>query len=681
MTTARIGSPAESALAATSHKSWSIVVNIVALYCKNAVAWTQFLLDFKQKDNAMKHEEAKASHEDGDAVHAPTETLTDENEVKETEQTESPVEETSKPDEEVASENSEDNNEQPHDAAKEHRSRWHKMRHFFTKHKVWSSVAGVVIVLAVLASVPWTRYKVAGLFLKQTITVAVVDSQTNAPVTSAEVTLNGVSVKTDNHGDAKLHVRVGSSNVTVAKMYYQTKVVRTVVPILKPKHNVNLTFVSTGRQVPIVVVNKITGKPIENAAVKAAGSETKTDSKGDAIIVLPPNKATETATVSASDYNDLSTTVQVTTAAVAANTFALTPSGEVYFLSNLSGKIDVVKTNLDGTNRQTVLAGTGYENSHSTSLLASRDWKYLALESVRTPGTNAGVQLNLIDTTNGDKVSNIDEGSNVEFTPVGWDGDDFIYLVERLSLGDWQPGKEAIKSYDAATGKLITLDQTTVTNGDSELDYVSQSFGAPSIIDGNVVYADNWQVGYNVPVLIYPKQAQLVSIKPDGTDRTVIHSFMRATGLPESYSLDIETEQYEANGLYVYFNDTQNDFFYTYEDGALKPNTTLTQLSFYDTSYPTYLLSPSGNQTFWQVPTDGKNNLFIGNADGDNGKQIATLSDYSMYGWFSDNYLLVSKDGSELYVMPVNGGAPIKMSDYYATSQSFSSYGSGYGGL
>ncbi|HEY8999591.1 MAG TPA: hypothetical protein VIM53_04740 [Candidatus Saccharimonadales bacterium] len=562
-----------------------------------------------------------------------------------------------------------------------HRGKFHRLLGFFGRHKVWSAVCGVVVVVAVLAAVPWTRYKIAGLFLKQTVTVAVVDSQTNAPVTSADVTLAGVSAKTDNHGDAKLHVRVGSSKVTVTKAYYQTKTFSTVVPILKPKHVVSASFISTGRQVPIVVLNKITGKPLENAEVKAASSEAKTNAKGQAIVVLPPNKATVAATISASGYNDAATTVQITTQAVAANTFSLTPSGKLYFLSNLSGKIDVVKTNLDGSARQTVLAGTGYEDPNNTSLLASRDWKYLALESVRTAGSNASAQLNLIDTTNGDKVTNIDEGANVNFTLAGWDGDDFIYTVQRTNIPDWQSGKEAIKSFDATTGKITVLDQTTATNGDSELDYVSQQFGTVNIIGDHLVYATNWQVGYNVPVLIYPKQAQLISVKPDGTGRTVIHSFMRATGMPESYSLAIETEQYEPNALYVYFNDAHNDFFYTYEDGALKPNTTLTQLSFYNNTYPTYLFSPSGNQTFWSVSADGKNNLLVGDDEGDNGKQIATLSDYDIYGWYTDNYLLVSKNSSELYIMPVAGGTPLKISDYYKPAQSFYGYGKGYGGL
>lgn len=554
-----------------------------------------------------------------------------------------------------------------------HHGKFRRVLGFFGRHKVWSSAASVVIVLLLLGAVPASRYKIAGLFLKQTVTVAVVDSQTNAPVTSADVTLAGVSVKTDNHGDAKLHVRVGSSKVTVTKPYYQTKTLTTVVPILKPKHDVSVSFVATGRQVPIVVTNKITGKPLENAEVKAADSEVKTDVKGQATVVLPPNKATVSATISASGYNDATATIQNTTQAVAANTFSLTPTGKLYFLSNLSGKIDVVKTNLDGTDRQTVLAGTGFENAQSTSLLASRDWKYLALESVRVSGATA--QLNLIDTTNGDKLTSIDQGANVTFTPTGWDGDNFIYTVLRTNVSDWQPGNEAIKSYNAQTGKITVLDQTSAS-GTSQYNFIHNFFGTVYILDGKVVYTVGWAA--STSFVTDGHQAVLSSVMPDGSSKKAIQTF---TPVIQLGYVGLDTVPYEANGLYLSFYDGANYNFFTFEDGSVKANKTLNDQTFYSAQYSTYLLSPSGSQNFWSVSADGKNNLLIGDNNGDNGKQIETLSDYDVYGWYTDNYLLVSKNSSELYIMPVAGGTPLKISDYYKPAQNFYGYGKGYGGL
>lgn len=61
---------------------------------------------------------------------------------------------------------------------------------------------------------------------------------------------------------------------------------------------------------------------------------------------------------------------------------------------------------------------------------------------------------------------------------------------------------------------------------------------------------------------------------------------------------------------------------------------------------------------------------------------MAQESDYSPYGWFTDNYLLVQKSGSELYVMVPDGSAqPFKIANYYKPQRSYPGYGGGYGGL
>ena len=100
--------------------------------------------------------------------------------------------------------------------------------------------------------------------------------------------------------------------------------------------------------------------------------------------------------------------------------------------------------------------------------------------------------------------------------------------------------------------------------------------------------------------------------------------------------------------------------------------------------YPTYLLSPNSLHTFWYEPRDGKNTLFTGTPNGEAGKEIASLSEYVPYGWYSDDYLLVSKNSSELYILPATGagetGQVLKISDYHKPAVSFLGYGGGYGG-
>jgi hypothetical protein len=154
-----------------------------------------------------------------------------------------------------------------------------------------------------------------------------------------------------------------------------------------------------------------------------------------------------------------------------------------------------------------------------------------------------------------------------------------------------------------------------------------------------------------------------------------------AGGAQTSY-VGLNARLYEPDGLYVGWSlgggGTQ---YYDYENGKVSQDTSMTDSQFENLSYATFLLSPSGNGTFWAEPRDGKNTLLTGDANAQSPKQIVRLSDYNAYGWYTDNYLLVSKNSSELYVMPVAGGTPLKITDYYKPAINYNGYGGGYGGL
>ncbi|HKR82386.1 MAG TPA: hypothetical protein VJR27_05320 [Candidatus Saccharimonadales bacterium] len=552
----------------------------------------------------------------------------------------------------------------------EHLNPWQKMRRWCSRHKKTSVLLAVVIVLAVLAAVPFTRYAIAGTVLKQNFSIEAVDAQTHQPVSNATVTLGGKTATTDGQGHVTIRAALGDKTLQITKKYYETASKKVLVGLRKgPTLQVQLK--ATGRQVPITVTNKMSGKPVENAVVKALDTDAKTDKSGHATLVLPADKTALPATVTATGFTELAVTVQVTATQVAVNNFALTPSGSLFFLSNLSSKIDVVKTALDGSNRQTVLAGTGKENAVNTVLLASRDWKYLALLSKRD-GTE---KLYLIDTSN-NALTTMDEGADVTFGLVGWNNDTFIYTVDRTTVALWQPGQQAIKSFNAATKKLTQLDQTTAT-GTGGSDYLREQFSTPYILSDEIVYLKNISASYYHAGGASGQQAALLSVHDDGSAKKTIKGFPVPSG---SYSTYLQVRPYGAGGLYVEDTTTPEATFYEYEDGQLKQTTEVNQQSFYG-AYPTYLLSPSGKQTFWSESRDGKNTLFVGNQDGQNGKQVATLSEYNTYGWYTDDYLLVSKNGSELAILPAGGGQPIKVSDYYKPDVNFRGYGGGYGGL
>jgi hypothetical protein len=528
----------------------------------------------------------------------------------------------------------------------------HHIRKLLHNKKVW---AVTVCILVVIFGVPVSRYKLLGLVFKKTVTISVIDSTTNSPVSDASIHLGGKTADTDVAGSVKLRVPVGSKNLTISKNYYASQSTYFFAGFGRSP-TVPIKLVATGRQVPITVLNLITGKPVSGVTVTALKTSAKTDSKGQATLVLPTSSVSDLTTISGQDYNNFHGTVQVTNNTVVANTFKITPVGQVYFLSNLSGMVDVVKTNLDGSGRQIVLAGTGKEVANQTSLLATQDWKYLVLEASRESSQPALYDIN----TATDNVVEFDSGS-ATFTPIGWYGHNFIYSVSHSNDNAWQSGQEVIKSYNAETGQLNQLDSNQA-EGDSA-SYATQSFYDFTLTNGLLLYTTQWSSYSNTG-----------NYDLSGKNNT-IRGIQLATGTKKDYqNFDATATGYIQSALIkpgvidygVYTNQTNSTAYYQYTDTSVQPISG--DMSIFNQTYPTYFFSPGNSQTFWAEPRDGKNSLFIGDAGGGSPTQIASLSDYQPYGWYG-SYVLVSKSANELYVLPTtalnNTQQPVKLSDYF----------------
>ena len=552
-------------------------------------------------------------------------------------------------------------------------ARWQHFKGWYVSHKKLSIPASVVALLLLLLVIPFTRYPVLGTVVKKDFIVWVIDSNSRNPVSGATVSYGGTSAVTNGDGQARMHLSVGPRKVTIEKKYYQSAAATVNVPIFGLKSSPAITFNATGRQVKVSVSDKISKKPLENVDIKVLDITAKTDKKGKALLVLPTGAVDHKGTLSLDGYNPADVIIKVSDTTVAENNLSITSSGKIYFLSKLSGKIDVVKTDLDGQNRQTVLAGTGKEDDQNTVLLASRDWKYLALLSRRDSSL---AKLYIIDTSN-DTTKAFDEG-NANFNPIGWYDDYFVYTVDRISVPAWQPKNASIKSYNAQSGQIIVLDSTDAT-GSSNFDAEYESILNTNLLADTLVYTKTW---YKYPgyLQVSGQQNSLSSIKPDGSGKKVIKSADSAT----SY---FNTSPHSPSSLYVSLANSGNNQT-TYYDltagGSLNQKSDLNSDSFFK-SYPTYLLSPSDKLTFWSEPRDGKNSLFVGDASGSAGKQAGTLSDYQTYGWYSDSYLLVSKKGSELYIFGADGiskdADALKVTDYHKPVIDFPGYGGGYGGI
>lgn len=544
-----------------------------------------------------------------------------------------------------------------------------KLSRIFRSKKLW---VFIIVIAITLFAIPATRYKVLGLFIKKTVTISVIDSKTSTPVSNAQVQLAGVNAKTDSDGKAKVTAGLGKRELKINKKYYQTLSTTNLIG-LKSSNPAPYKLDATGRLVPITVLNKVTGKPIEGVLITSKGTNAKTDAKGMASIALPTTANTYSAKLNSKGFTNADVTIIVTDKAVKENKFELTPSGQIYFLSNKSGNIDVVKANLDGSDRKTVLAGTGKEDPRTTSLLASRDWRYLVLKSKRDTAQPA---LYLIDTSN-DKVTQFDTG-DAEFTLIGWYDHSFMYSALKNNLQYFQPGKQVLKSYDAGKAQLNQLDQNQAEGSAGSTAY--QSLFNFYIVNGDLVYNTEWNKdGASADAIdLSAKTDTIRGIQPNGQGKKDYKTF------PTNNTNFIQATLYEPQGIYYsVFDSASKPTYYKYEDKSVK--TASIDQNAIDKGYPTFLISPQGKQSFWSELRDGKNALFIGDSNAKNQKQLATLSEYSPYGWFSEDYVLVSKSGSELYISSPaslsSNKTPLKITDYYKPAQTYSGYGYGYGGL
>jgi hypothetical protein len=365
-------------------------------------------------------------------------------------------------------------------------SRLARFRRWYADRKRISIPLTVLAVVLLVLAVPLTRYKSLGLVVKKDVTINVIDAETDSRVSAAYVLLAGHKVETDGQGKAHFkNVPVGSHTIQILKKYYKDGRAKISVGLTGSKRTYDIKVDATGRPLEVKVTNKITGKALANVQIVAGDIKAKTNNEGIATLVVPPGTAKLEVELSLDGYNTTKAEAVVTKDNKPSAT-VLSPAGKIYFLSKLSGKIDVVKSNLDGTERQTVLAGTGKEESRGTVLLASRDWKYLALLAKRD---NNKPKLYLIETAT-DKVTTLDEG-NASFEMVGWSDNYFIYKLTRDNYADWQSKKYVIKNYNAQTKQLAILEQSQALGSNSN-SYAHEVFDDVYALGDTVVYTKTW---------------------------------------------------------------------------------------------------------------------------------------------------------------------------------------------
>lgn len=295
--------------------------------------------------------------------------------------------------------------------------------------------------------------------------------------------------------------------------------------------------------------------------------------------------------------------------------------GNVYVLQQQDGNINLVRTKLDGSESKVVVPGSGKETLNgetATVILASRDWNYVAMRTLRD---NGNPKVYIYDGRT-DKLKQITvDDARYEF--VGWLDGRFIYVAERNEAN--RSLTSTLKSYDPASDQTIDIQSVG-----------GRGLGAAYIIGDRLSYT------------AYPEEGSAIySVNADGSDSKKLQEFKNADGDGGIFTNNI----YEPRSLFFSFYQSQQDTkHFKYSNGTL---TSTDDKQANQQKFRFYIASPSGKRTAWYETKDGKNQIYIGNADGQKGKVKATLpADHKPYAWYGEKTLLIAKGETKKFGPP-----------------------------
>lgn len=378
----------------------------------------------------------------------------------------------------------------------------------------WITIGLLVAGLVALFIIPSTRYWILNtLGVRASSSLTAVDSATQLPLKGVKVQIGDKEATTDSEGVAKLtDLKLGPQQLKIEKTGF-AEIDRqiTIGWGSNPLGNVPLT--ATGVQYVIEVRDYLSEKPIEGATAVSGESAALSDKNGKITLTMPaaagPN---DSVTLSKDGYR----TEQMTLNADAdqSTQAIMVPARKAVFVSRSSGKYDVYKSDLDGKNRELLLAATGNETSN-LSLAVSPDGSRAALVSTRDgkPASGGGLlsSVVLINVADGSSLS-IAEGPQI--TLIDWVGPRLVFEVVSSDVA--AENHYTVTSYNMGDGSRLQLAAANRLN-------------AVRSAQGVIYYA----VGLGTDV---GAQLGLFKINPDGSGKQRVTESEIVTLLRTTYS-------------------------------------------------------------------------------------------------------------------------------------------------
>jgi len=491
----------------------------------------------------------------------------------------------------------------------------------------YATLAGVSLLIILMGAIPTTRYGILNTVGAQAgMSMTVLDGTTQLPLKDAKVTVASQTAQTNSSGVVTFSkLKLGPQTVTISKIAF-ANVTRKITLGWGSNALGTIPLKAVGTQYRFKVVDYVTGKPIEKAEATSGEASAFSDKNGKIVLtVSPTQKHSVSVTISFKAYRDTQIDVPLGTSMV--TDVQLVPNGKDVYVSNAGGNYDVYKIDLDGKNKDLLLAGTGKENSNIT-LVPSPDQKKVALAATRDNVHDSGgyllYTLGIIDVGNGTLLT-IDHGERIQV--IGWVGTRLVYVQTVASASAANSQRTRIVSYDYASNSRLQL-------------ATADQFNAVLGAKGSVYYA--------VSSLDPSTPAALYKVDANGTNRQQVFNQEVWTVLRRNYdTLALQT--------------TDNWFSYTFGGKPTGSSVPANYQSF------SFLDSPDGTHSLWTDYRDGKGVLLLHDVATGKDTILASQSGLSTpFAWLNNDtiiYRISSPQETADYVISAQGGSAHKIVD------------------
>jgi hypothetical protein len=513
-----------------------------------------------------------------------------------------------------------------------------KIKDFFTrwwanKWARWGTITGIILFLVGSVAWPTSRYfllNTAG--VRSSASIKVTDQSTGLPLKNVTVQLGSLQTKTNGDGVAAFRqIKLGRQSLQVERVAFApVKKNITIGWGSNPLPSVRLKAV--GAQYTFMLVDYLSGKPVEGAEIVSGEASAFVDKKGKVVLTLDnPESDTVEATITAKEYR----TEKLSFAANTKSTFEMkmVPAKPVVYVTKQSGKYDVYKVDVDGKNKQLLLAGTGIER-REISVATSPDGSQAVLVSSRNNKRDENRYLldtvTLIDTKSGQSKT-IDEAQNVRL--VDWVGNQLVYVAAYAAPSAGYSQRHRLVTYNTEESARHVV-------------AASDYFNGVASVGGSIYYV----VASSDPT----QTPGLFKVRLDGSNKQTILNKQVSTMVRTSESeFAIETNE----GWYEYTIGNNNA-----QKGAPPADPYVSKQ---------YFMAPGGGKSIWVDNRDGKGVLLLHEKSSDD-KSLVTASGVTVpVVWLNKTtvqYRISTPSETADYVKNIDGGEPKKITDVTATT-------------